>query len=509
MYEDNINIHEIPLFLQQRLFVLLGQKNRLDNVINFSKIYGNDAISILNLLNTDQHLSFFDFINYRDYLEPHHQNDFFKNILDIFSVIDTLHSYEAAYMHELADLIQAKLSSHLSETVTFFDTNRIDYILNTKLTEICFIALKELAIASLSIMSGNTIPLSDAEKLSVLLSQKLLNSNLYVTPSIFQTLTEFVCAIEICVQQEQTRIQEDKDHKKAFYKAYTRKQENQVMNLVQTTAAVPEIDRTFNLIMESIKRNELPQDLRVCVIGMNEGQRFEGPLFEQLENAGVNFSHIVGVDIEDFSPHLYKKLQQLGTKYVVADFSAEDFDLQEQFDLMLLPWSVLNDLVKIEDIFIAMQKIQKHLTPHGIAVLDIPAPLGEKSPYENKMKQYAHIFNVWGIIQAQFTYENESFDTLLNIIDPRKLFTLLSSSGLLSRNIQNLEHLQEMYNDIRENEENLTDRGTSNPYSSPFWHLSDRHRITIPVRNAAFSEVQAQTGINQGLLDFGIRSRKR
>ena len=84
---------------------------------------------------------------------------------------------------------------------------------------------------------------------------------------------------------------------------------------------------------------------------------------------------ITGVDN---APSMLKqarvKAEKAGTKIEFIEADIRTIDLPHTYDLIFIPFNSLHHLYKNEDLFMALQKVKKHLTPNGLFLLDCYNP---------------------------------------------------------------------------------------------------------------------------------------
>ena len=84
---------------------------------------------------------------------------------------------------------------------------------------------------------------------------------------------------------------------------------------------------------------------------------------------------ITGVDN---APSMLKqarvKAKKAGTKIEFIEADIRTIDLSHIYDLIFIPFNSLHHLYKNEDLFMALQKVKKHLKPNGLFLLDCYNP---------------------------------------------------------------------------------------------------------------------------------------
>ncbi len=243
---------------------------------------------------------------------------------------------------------------------------------------------------------------------------------------------DLTIAMQIILQKDLPYAQKYKEWKKTFYEAYN--QEDVMSRDAPTTD--PEVDRarTVSLITHLVKEKKLPKMLRMFVGGIGTGQRFEGPLVEDLAREGIAIDWMLAVDRldfrKDYPPTLKALMKEKKFTFVKADFADPKFDPKERFDVVILPWSALSDVIAKQDIVGAMQRFQQLLTPGGVLIIDIPFPI-DTGIYVPMIADQMQQFGVQGVLEKAFRHGNRDLLTLLNIMHIREIMLHAYSHGLL------------------------------------------------------------------------------
>lgn len=223
--------------------------------------------------------------------------------------------------------------------------------------------------------------------------------------------------------------------KEEFYRKYCA--ERQMLKTANTTDLKTDIERIESLVEQAMeeKKHPLPKkNLKVLFGGIERGDRFEGSFCEYFEKKGVSFSRILAVDTQDlqkdFPPNLVEYQQDGVMKFEQANIVSSEFNPKEKFDLIILPWSIMGDIIMKEDVLVVLQKFANMLTPHGRIIFDVAAPVGEMG-YVPDMKKQLFQQGVLGIINKEFG----GLDSLFNIMLVQEIIMDCLISGLVPGNL--------------------------------------------------------------------------
>lgn len=341
-------------------------------------------------------------------------------------------------------------------------------------------------------------------------------------PNIYQTYYELILLQQIFTQDNLYNPKKlgkgiaeplHKGYKKLkewFYKHYN------IADIMSREAPTtdPETDRlrAESLVLDAVKKGPenggLPRELSVFFGGIGKGARFEGPFCEDLEKQGVVFRRIVAADKIDYTAeypdNLKQKMKDKTMEFIKADFSDDSFSVKEQFDLVILPWSVLSDIIMKKDVVIAMEKFRKMLKPGGMLILDIPFPVGEKG-YVPMMKNQLWYQQVLGIVQKGFKHGSDILTTFLNIIPIQEVLELAMMSGLGPGNLPSSPaQLQAMIQVIENHPELLAQQHREckdkDAVKYPFWEAKKWPRATLAFFNLGREQIEKLFGLTPSFL---------
>lgn len=231
---------------------------------------------------------------------------------------------------------------------------------------------------------------------------------------------QYVFAQSIQASRESYPSERFLDDKRRFYTQFNAG--NTMNETVPTTDSEVDIARAYSLIEAQYK--ELGRPLTVLMGGIGNGQRFEGPIVERCDSAGM-LSDVYAVDLLDQSAQFPDNLRGR-VDFRVASFSEFDPRLEGKVDLIIVPWSGLNDMPKHEMIE-SVRNWSKMLSENGQIVIDSPLIDGRNS-YDSLILSQQQMWSVPGMMRRAFGAgdgEVESDFTMNEVEELLYMFELL------------------------------------------------------------------------------------
>lgn len=321
--------------------------------------------------------------------------------------------------------------------------------------------------------------------------------------TIFQTLFDLATAINIAKQEKASYAGGIAKMKSEFYQAYNK--QNKMGREAVTTESETDIARAKSLVIYEKESGRLPAKPRVLFIGCGNCQRFEAPLIRELRAEGIEFTEIVGVDLNDFSSQIPSDLNM---RFKQGNVANPEFIQEEgEFDIVFIPWSMLNDLVEKRNLLVAMQKFKKLVKKDGIVIFDIPLPIGRNS-YIETIEQQADLWKIWGLMERDFEgVRGQRLRSIFDIMHIREMFMHLVHAGFIPTTPNfplEFDKQQEVCRTISVDDSVLTRNhetgADKNAVKYPFWQTKGYNRVTLGVRNVGEKEVQRLTGLTPSVL---------
>jgi hypothetical protein len=353
----------------------------------------------------------------------------------------------------------------------------------------------------------------------------------------YQTLFEFMTCVHIA-QEQDPQVEFHEGNKSGFYTAL---HEGSKLLEVPTTETDTDTARATNLIDAYVRDGTLNPPLSIAFGGMNTGERFEHRVLTDLEDRGVGFAAIVGIDLQDYSAQARENLTRTDMPregmtrpdidYRVGNLATDDFeDLDGTMDVIVAPWSMLNDLLKTMSYAEVLLKFQRYLKPGGILVTDNPFPAGSHS-YEKAMIQQALEGRRMGLVYREFEFqgppapegeddvaedaararESVRVDTIFDIRDVRTMTQHALAAGLMPMNFPvDIAEQSTICRRLHDDDSELAalhrrpdDEGAApdhDPVAYPVYQANNANRMTLALRKSTRSEIHERTGFGPSLL---------
>jgi SAM-dependent methyltransferase len=402
---------------------------------------------------------------------------------------------------EAIRLIESKVKQQLLEAIGLFKTER-DSLTPEDWQIIAFSqrALAFAAQASVSLAEGRSLEGLREIKMPPKFVLELFDfAGRFPEAKItFQSFFDFALAIQIANQESAPYAGNIAEMKRKFYREYN---EASSMDEQTETAETPlEVARFKNLILGE----RLPAKPRILFAGCGKAQRFEARLIRELGAGGFDPGDILGVDLEEYSADIPA---DLGMRFRRGDLSERGFLEDEgQFDVVIVPWSMLSDVVEKKKLLELMQKLSRLVKPRGVMIVDLPAPIGTHS-YAQELAKQADLWKVWGLMERDFQGSaGATVRSIFDILDVRDACMHFIHAGFIPENFPlaldaQWTLLQKIDADdslLTRQHETGADRDAA---ANPIWQTSKGYnRVTFLCRQVGQEEVQRLSGFMPSLL---------
>ncbi len=321
-------------------------------------------------------------------------------------------------------------------------------------------------------------------------------------PAINQTLIDWVQTIQASDQSSNSTYTEYLENNKRFYEEYTK-----YMNTNAGTISPVDVDRVASIVRH-VAAEKVGLTPSVYVGGPGQMDRFERKLFERMIVDGIRPSRVLAVDALDFSVDAARHARELDIpiEFRKDNFSDDPSDEQEQFDIVLYPWSIWCDVMKRLDVIRGMHATARRTKPGGIVVIDQPLPVGELS-YGIMRAEQAVEHGEEGTIGRSYKMGAEGPELWkdLNVIGLADLCLIAAQAGLTPINLPTT--VPELYDFMdgfeRDEKEHIAaskEGQNTDAMSRPAYHTSGWNRVTIAFRNVGVEEALKQAHMGSSLL---------
>lgn len=323
--------------------------------------------------------------------------------------------------------------------------------------------------------------------------------------TISQTLFDFATSIFISHQDDAFYHGQIPLMKSEFYRQFTEMYKN------SPTTDNRDVDRTHSLILDYLNANPELKEKGTSLLlgGCGTCERFEGPLIRKLTASGVKMVRRIGVDINDHSDQIP---DDLAIQFKQADLSDEKFALDEPVDILVLPWSMINDFVEKRNLLEALQVFKKLVKNDGLIIFDVPLPIGQNS-YAATLENQADHWGIWGLMERDFEQGSDRVSSIFDIMHIRELIFHLLNAGLMPNLPLEFDKLQALCKEVEADDSPLTERHESGEDTDavqyPLWQAKGYNRATIAARNTDPSEIFHLTGLSPSILTRRTFSKPR
>lgn len=405
----------------------------------------------------------------------------------------------------IARLLELKVKDQLKEAARLYKEEKAGMATKTDDDEwddwdtlvYSFDALAKTAIVSTDIASQREFPMMDKLNPRIILKLFEFSGRHPQAKTIFQSFYDYVYAYNILLQRKSPYYGKIQEMKRLFYEGFVQMNEN-----VETTESETDIARTVGLVESWFKEKPRSDKPRMLICGCGNTKRFEGPVIRRLRDKGLEFSDILGVDLKDYKDQIP---QDLGMRFLTGDvFSAEKMASEGQFDIVLLPWSMINDIVVKDGLAAALQKLRGLVKKDGIALLDGPVPIGRNS-HEPTIGKQADLWGIWGIMEKDFENGPEKIRSIFDIMHTRGLFLDCAHAGFLPDNFSwEFDKQQELCDKVSRDDSflaaNHQARLDLDAKANPIYQVKGYNRLTWALRNYGVEGVRDRIGLTSSLL---------
>lgn len=509
LLRKDLNPSVLPLHARVRLRSMYRNPKYIDTVRNLCAFYQKYALSLFQLFNQEDVEKIVRMLNYLEEkavkkpVYGKHAEELLEGALFIGEFTPGLTGEGSMDESPVTKLIEAKVKDQIEEAILVYQEDTKDVLLPEKLADLdwqivadSMMYLGMTARAASALAEGREFPFEwDKENMPVRLLLKLFEFSARhpKAKTIFQTYFDFVTAVYIARQESAPYAGEIRKMKETFYSAYLE------MNQRSPTTEPRDIDRTKSLIVDYVKGKK---DLRLMFGGCGNCQRFEGPLLEDLREEGIEFVETIGVDITDKTDEIPDDLE---IKFMQADLTDEKFVIDEPVDILVLPWSMINDIVMKKNMLEALQIFKKIVKKGGLIIFDTPLPVGKHS-YAEIIEEQADSWGVWGIMERDFKISGGALRSIFDIMHLRELTMHLLQAGLVPTNLKvEFDEQQRLCQKIAIDDTFLAEQHESgvdrDAVKYPVWQTAGGYnRLTLAVENVGEEEVLRTVGLAPSVL---------
>ncbi len=246
-------------------------------------------------------------------------------------------------------------------------------------------------------------------------------------PQCAQVLVDWVSAVQMSDQSDDSAYKEYRRLKKTFYEQYA----NMVHDTATTDTAV-ELQRLLTIFQHS---REGVGDGAVLFAGSGDMQRLEGPLLQSLRAAGIPILPCVAIDRIDYHDQIKASQHTQGVEFRCGDIDDPALTHEAEFRLIVLPWSMLSDILPEKDLRQSISFLASRLSAEGSMVVDQPLAYGEKG-YAAAVSDQAEVHGTEGMMTRPFEGpDGETLWSTFNIISLSRLTQIAAECGLELANI--------------------------------------------------------------------------
>ncbi|OGG01779.1 hypothetical protein A2W14_01110 [Candidatus Gottesmanbacteria bacterium RBG_16_37_8] len=476
-------------------------KQRISDIFEVFEI---NALGIFQLLDENELIPTLEMINY---MTKNGLSDMANFLLKGSLLVGELAVGLAGGMDqqslEIVKLLEAKTKQQLLEAVKIYQNNKsVPNKISTYDWEMIAYSMEMLgdtAQASLSLSRNEDFPYP-FEKTNLpprfLIDVYDFSSRHPEATIISQTMFDFATAVFIFRQDDAFYHGQIPLMKSKFYKNFTEMYKN------SPTTDNRDVDRAFSLIENYLtdKPELREQGISLLLGGCGTCERFEGPLIRKLEAAGVKMVKKIGVDINDHSDQIPA---DLAIQFKQADLSDEKFQLDEPVDVLVLPWSTINDFVEKRKLLEALQIFKKIVKKDGLIIFDVPLPVGQNS-YAKTIENQVEHWGIWGLMERDFEQGPDRVSSIFDIMHIRELTFHLLNAGLVPNLPLEFDKLQALCKEVEADDSPLNHRHESGEDTDavkyPLWQAKGYNRVTIAARITDPSDIFHLTGLSPSIL---------
>jgi hypothetical protein len=263
---------------------------------------------------------------------------------------------------------------------------------------------------------------------------------------VFQSNLELFMARFNQIQEGDTFYEEMQNRKLEFYRKYYEIVHSRGTEEIATTVATVDISRGMS-VLRSMKEEwgDKAKSLNAFIWGVGAGERFEGPWIEEMEKEGFGIGKMVANDLVDSSENLHPKLKELKDEgnldYITGNFLEKMGEIEGEFELIVIPWSALADVLVFEDMGAILKKLRSMLAPDGVLIIDMPISLGD-NPSAEELQSTRLNHDVPGMDDYSFEIApGVEIGSTFNIVEPELwVYQLFAEAALMPMNVDPGEH---------------------------------------------------------------------
>jgi hypothetical protein len=168
-------------------------------------------------------------------------------------------------------------------------------------------------------------------------------------------------------------------------------------------------------------------DSTLLLAGSGDCRRLEEKVLGNIQDK-VKFSKIKAIDLVDYSADIP---QDLGIEFQQASLTDLELDEDDRYDVVLLPWSVLSDVIEKEKVLLLFENFSKLVKKGGHIILDIPLPVGKHS-YEEMIAQQLQTERVLGIMRRSFQIaEGQELESIFSFPPLEETIVMAENKGFV------------------------------------------------------------------------------
>ncbi len=519
---SNVNMDILPIYGRARLRECWKNPELKPVVVRFLARHGADALYVFNCMRVDELEELLPALEKLHRLEARkNSEDPFKRTLENSLVssfayanleaFDITQAGDSEEEFRIVRLLEKRLRKQLQEVIpvitsidsdgemTDLEENDIEMVARS------FEMVSRSASNSVHVARG--LPLDVQYEKDHLTAEDVLQVYDFIkrhpqATGIFQANLEFVHTV-LMAQEQNPLIGQMEAEKPAMYQKLA---EGKKLHEVPTTDTATDTARAVSLLQDAIENHGLPEEgMRILFVGMNTAERFEKPVVNKLRRNGVKFGAIIGIDQNDFSDEARQNLDmQEGEKfsYFTGNLQEDEFPELEkdgQVDAVVLPWSMLNDLLKTMSFAQVLYKLRSYMKQGAVLITDNPIPAGKHS-YEAQLRAAAEKGLPFGHVLRTLQASGEDVETMFAIYHMQFITMHLMSLGMEPLNVPaSLEEQSHIAQALSEDDSELAERHKQgidiDAVEYPVYQANGANRMTLAAKLAGVDKIIEKHGI--------------
>lgn len=447
----------LPIFVRQKIFALTGNYLRTVHFESYFLQHPKDMTALLKAMEpADQNEFLGMYINIL-----HNQQELISqnitSMFDIINLIDTFKEYSDESCTTLAEMIQDVFKKQINELTNTFRHKSGTHI-NFPFITNSFKALEKLIEKSYTFAHQEKLDIDSIFKNAESFTGKAIQYTLDFRakhpncPTIFQTHFDLMTLGIQALQEDKEYAGKVEEHKHLFYDTYS--EHNRMNQDSATTDTQTDIARVTDILECLHELGHIDNNSTLLLAGSGNCQRLEEKVLRNVQDV-IKFSKIKAIDLVDYSAEIP---QDLGIEFEQTSLTAMELHDDEQYDVVLLPWSVLSDVVEKEKTLLLFDTFSNIVKKGGHIILDIPFPMGKHS-YEEILAEQLQTERVLGIMRRSFQLsEGQEIESIFSFPPLEETIVMAGSKGFVPMyNIPASPYERALeYKKIQENDSQLT-----------------------------------------------------